>query len=211
MANVIIADDHPFTLIGTKAFVESLGYSVIDLCNNGISAYNSIISNRPGIALLDMSMPGMNGIEILEKLQQQRSVTKVVLLTMHKELSIFTHAQKLGAKGYILKEFATHELKNCLIAIQKGDCWFSPELSRMLVMDNPKASEDDKISMLTFTEKKIVELVAAQHTSKEIGSLLFISEKTVETHRRNIIQKLSLPQEKNALLLWAVNNFGTKE
>jgi DNA-binding NarL/FixJ family response regulator len=210
MANVIIADDHPFTLLGTKSFAESLGYNVIDLCNNGISAYNSIISNRPGIAILDMSMPGMNGIEILEKLQQQRSLTKVVLLTMHKEVSIFTHAQKLGVKGYVLKEFATHELENCLIAIQKGECWFSPELTRMLVMDNSVADEDDKISMLTFAEKKILELVAAQHTTKEIAGLLFISEKTVETHRRNIIQKLSLPQEKNALLLWAVNNFGAK-
>jgi DNA-binding NarL/FixJ family response regulator len=211
MANIIIADDHPFTLIGTKAFVESLGHNVIDLCNNGISAYNSIVSNRPGIAILDMSMPGMNGIELLEKLQQQRLFTKVVLLTMHKEVSIFTHAQKLGVRGYVLKEFATHELENCLIAIQKGDCWFSPELTRMLVMDNTATSKDDKISMLTFTEKKVLELIAKQHTSKEIGSLLFTSEKTVETHRRNIIQKLSLPQEKNALLLWAVNNFGTKK
>lgn len=210
MANVIIADDHPFTLIGTKTFVESLGYNVIDLCNNGISAYNSIVYNRPGIAILDMNMPGMNGIEILEKLQQQRSFTKIVLLTMHNEVSIFTHAQKLGARGYLLKEFATHELENCLTAIQKGECWFSPELTRMLVMDSTNTSNDDKISMLTFTEKKILELVAAQHTSKEIGALLFISEKTVETHRRKIIQKLSLPQEKNALLLWAVKNFGTK-
>lgn len=210
MANVIIADDHPFTLLGTKSFAESLGYNVIDLCNNGISAYNSIIGNRPGIAILDMSMPGMNGIEILEKLQQQRSLTKVVLLTMHKEVSIFTHAQKLGVKGYVLKEFATHELENCLIAIQKGECWFSPELTRMLVMDNSSTGEEDKISVLTFAEKKILELVAAQHTTKEIAGLLFISEKTVETHRRNIIQKLSLPQEKNALLLWAVNNFGAK-
>lgn len=211
MANVIIADDHPFTLIGTKTFVESLGYNVIDLCNNGISAYNSIMCNRPGIAILDMAMPGMNGIEVLEKLQQQRSFTKVVLLTMHNEVSIFTHAQTLGAKGYLLKEFATHELENCLIAIQKGECWFSPELTRMLVMDNPNTSPDDKISMLTFTEKKILGLIAEQHTSKEIAGLLFISEKTVETHRRNIIQKLSLPQEKNALLLWAVNNFGKKK
>jgi DNA-binding NarL/FixJ family response regulator len=209
MANVIIADDHPFTLIGTKTFVESLGYNVIDLCNNGISAYNSIITNRPGIAILDMNMPGMNGIDILEKLQQQRSFTKIVLLTMHNEVSIFTHAQKLGAKGYLLKEFATHELENCLMAIQKGECWFSPELTRMLVMDNSNTAEDDKTALLTFTEKKILGLIAAQHTSKEIGGLLFISEKTVETHRRNIIQKLSLPQEKNALLLWAVKNFNT--
>jgi len=210
MPSIIIADDHPFTLIGTKTFVESLGYQVIDLCNNGIAAYNSIIHNRPGIAILDMNMPGMNGIEILEKLQQQKSFTKVLLLTMHNEVSIFIHAQKLGVKGYILKEFATHELENCLSAIQHGECWFSPELTQKLIIDADDTHKDDKLSLLTFSEKKILELIAAQYTSKEIGSLLFISEKTVETHRRNIIQKLSLPQEKNALLLWAVQNFGKK-
>lgn len=208
MSSVIIADDHPFTLIGTKTFVESLGYTVIDLCNNGISAYNSIITNRPGIAVLDMNMPGMNGIEILEKLHSQRIFTKVVLLTMHNEVSIFNHAQKLGVRGYVLKEFATHELEHCLTALVKGDCWFSPELTKMLVMDNTATEEEDKTALLTFSEKKVLELVAKQHTTKEIAGLLFISEKTVETHRRNIIQKLNLPQEKNALLLWAVKNFG---
>lgn len=209
MVSVIIADDHPFTLIGTKTFTESLGYNVIDLCNNGISAYNNIISKKPDIAILDMNMPGMNGIEVLEKLQQQQISTKVVLLTMHNEVSIFTHAKTLGAKGYLLKEFATNELENCLIAIQNGKCWFSAELTRMLVMDKEDGTKNDnRVSQLTFSEKKVLELIARQHTTKEIAGLLFISEKTVETHRRNIIQKLSLPQEKNALLLWAVKNFG---
>lgn len=209
MVSVIIADDHPFTLIGTKTFTESLGYNVIDVCNNGISAYNNIISKRPDIAILDMNMPGMNGIEVLEKLQQQHIPTKVVLLTMHNEVSIFTHAKTLGVKGYLLKEFATNELENCLVAIKNGKCWFSSALTRMLVMDKQYNTEsDNKIAQLTFSEKKVLGLIARQHTTKEIAGLLFISEKTVETHRRNIIQKLSLPQEKNALLLWAVKNYG---
>lgn len=210
MPKVVIADDHPFTLIGTKAFVESLGYEVIDLCNNGIAAYNSIISNRPALAILDMSMPGMNGIELLEKLQQQRVLTKVVLLTMHNEVSIFNHAKKLGARGYLLKEFATAELKKCLEVVLTGECWFSSQLTKLLVMDNTGESRNDKLGVLTFSERKILKLVAEQHTTKEIAGLLFISEKTVESHRRNIMQKLELPQEKNALLLWAVKNLGAE-
>lgn len=211
MVSVIIADDHPFTLIGTKTFTESLGYNVIDLCNNGISAYNTIISKKPDIAILDVNMPGMNGIEVLEKLQQRKLVrTKVVLLTMHNEVSIFTHAKTLGARGYLLKEFAMDELGDCLLAIQNGKRWFGAALTRTLVVDKQNAADrNDKISHLTFSEKKVLELIAAQRTTREIAGLLFISEKTVETHRRNIIQKLSLPQEKNALLLWAVKNFGS--
>jgi DNA-binding NarL/FixJ family response regulator len=210
MPNVIIADDHPFSLLGTKSFVESLGYRVIDLCNNGIAALNSIRTARPDIAILDVNMPGMNGIEILEQLQRHRSPARIVLLTMHNEESIFNHARKLGVKGYLLKEFAAAELGKCLEVIQHGECWFSPGLTGMLVMDKGADGPEDRLSALTFSERKVLELIAGQHTTREIAGLLFISEKTVESHRRNIMQKLALPQEKNALLLWAVKNFGAR-
>ena len=210
MPNVIIADDHPFSLIGTKSFMESLGYRIIDLCNNGIAALNSILASRPDLAILDVNMPGMNGIEILERLQQHRSPTKIVLLTMHNEESIFNHARKLGVNGYLLKECAAADLEKCLQAIRHGECWFSPGLTGMLVMDKAAGKPDGRISVLTFSERKVLELIASQHTTKKIAALLFISEKTVETHRRNIMQKLALPQEKNALLLWAVKNFADR-
>ena len=80
---ILVADDHPLTLMGTKSFVESLGYEVDDVCSNGITAYNLIISHRPAIAILDINMPGMDGLEVLEKVFTQKLKTKVILLTMH--------------------------------------------------------------------------------------------------------------------------------
>lgn len=205
MANILISDDHPFTLMGTKSYVQALGHHICELCTNGINAYNMILKHQPDIALLDMSMPGMNGLEILEKLQGSALRTKVILLTMHKEMSVFNRAKELNVKDYVLKEFSTDVLDDCIKAVLAGQTWFSVELSGNLHIDADN-SEVPLFDRLTFSEKKILELIGQQHTSKEIAQLLFISEKTVENHRSNIMKKLDLPPEKNALLVWAVQN-----
>lgn len=207
MPTILLADDHPITIMGTKGFVEGLGYTVVDVCSSGIAAYNSILARQPDIALLDMNMPGMSAIDILEKIARQRSRTKVVVLTMHNEVSIFNRARALGAKGYVLKEFAVKELQICLSEVSKNNIWFSPELTRALVTD---ALNDplDGFQTLSFSEQKIVQLIAQQHTSKTIAQLLFVSEKTVENHRSNIIRKLGLSAEKNALFVWALKSSG---
>lgn len=198
---ILIADDHPFTLMGTKGFVESLGYKVEDICSNGITAYNLINTHRPNIAILDINMPGMDGLEVLEKVYRQKIKTKVILLTMHKEMTVFKKANQFEVAGYILKENAQEELQLCLEAVKKGNQYISKNLENDLLIDN--AAENDVLNKLTFTEKKILELIAQQKTSKQIAEMLFISEKTVEGHRSNIIQKLELPKEKNVLLIWA--------
>jgi DNA-binding NarL/FixJ family response regulator len=201
---ILIADDHPFTLMGTKMYVESLGYQVQDTCSNGIAALNQIKIHRPDIAILDINMPGATGLEILAKIAKDKAKTKVILLTMHKERSIFKKASELGVAGYILKELAQVELGTCLIEVQAGRQFVSPELKKELVQDDGEHSSDHQ--SFTLAENKILELIAQQKTSKQIADLLFISEKTVEGHRRNIIQKLNLPKEKNALLIWAMKN-----
>jgi DNA-binding NarL/FixJ family response regulator len=203
---ILIADDHPFTLMGTKAFVESLKFKVEDVCSNGITALNLIKSHQPDIAILDINMPGMDGLDVLEKLFSQKLKTKVILLTMHKEMTIFKKARQYNVSGYILKENAQDELANCLEAVIKGLQYISKNLENELQID-AKNSSDDNLGKLTFTEKKILELVAQQKTSKQIAEMLFISEKTVEGHRTNIIQKLELPKEKNTLLIWAMKHF----
>lgn len=205
MHTIIIADDHPFTLMGTQSFVERLGYNVIDLCSSGVAAYNSIMTRGPEAALLDINMPGMNGIELLEKLQKSRTNTRVVILTMHNEVSIFNRARELGVKGYVLKEFATRELEKCLEEVFKNNTWFSPQLSGLLVLDETKPGAGG-LEKLTLSERKIVELIAKQHTTRTIARMLFITEKTVENHRSSIMKKLQLPPEKNALLIWAMKN-----
>jgi DNA-binding NarL/FixJ family response regulator len=204
MQSIVIADDHPFTLMGTTSFVKGLGYEVIDMCSNGIAAYNSIMARKPALALLDLSMPGMTGIEIIEKLKKNRSNTKIVALTMHNEVSIFNRARELGVAGYILKEFATKELEQCLKIVVNNKTWFSPQLGDTLVLDEHR--DDTGMDKLTNSERKILELIAEQRTTKDIANMLFITEKTVENHRGSIIKKLNIPPEKNALLIWAIKN-----
>jgi DNA-binding NarL/FixJ family response regulator len=150
---ILIADDHPLTLLGTKYFVESLGYCVDSICSNGIAAYNEISSKKITIALLDVNMPGMDGIEILEKIYANKIRTKVVLLTMHREISIFNKANELGVYGYLLKNHSEEQLGLCLKAVTNNIQYISPQITKELVMDKKENGKND-LSSLTFSEKK---------------------------------------------------------
>jgi DNA-binding NarL/FixJ family response regulator len=205
---ILIADDHPFTLQGTKSFVESYGHKVIDICSNGIAALNLITLHAPEVAILDINMPGLDGLDVAKKVQENKLKTKVVLLTMHKEMTIYKKANEYGIYGYILKEHAHTELKKCLEEIQKGNRYVSDFLEDDLITD--VADYNNELAKLTVSERKIVELIAQQKTSRQIAELLFLSEKTVEGHRSNAIEKLGLVKEKNALLKWAIQNISSK-
>jgi DNA-binding NarL/FixJ family response regulator len=201
---ILIADDHPFTLQGTKSFVGSYGYKITDTCSNGVSALNLITLHQPDIAILDINMPGLDGLDVAKKVQESKIKTKIILLTMHKEMTIFKKASEYGIYGYILKEHAQTELEKCLIEVAKGNKYVSEFLEDDLVVDNK--NDPNQLARLTVSERKITELIAQQKTSKQIAELLFLSEKTVEGHRGNIIEKLGLPKEKNTLLIWAIQN-----
>ncbi|WP_118973113.1 response regulator [Taibaiella koreensis] len=204
MCKVLIADDHPVVLLGTQTYLNARGFEVVGMCANGLEAYNQILALRPHIAVLDMSMPGLNGLDILEKLSQSKETwkTKVILLTMHSELSLFNRARELDVRGYLLKDFAMDEMEKCLQEVRDGNTYFSKHLAQRLTFG--QAEQDPALEQLTFAERKILELVSQQKSTREIAALLFISEKTVETHRSHIIKKLNIPPGKNALLIWAM-------
>jgi DNA-binding NarL/FixJ family response regulator len=202
---ILIADDFPFMLQGTKSFVESLGYKVSDTCSNGTSALNLILLHLPDIAILDINMPGIDGLEVAKKVQESKINTKIILLTMHKEMTIYKKATEYGIYGYILKEYAQEELALCLQSVIKGDKYVSRFLENDLVFSFE--NQQGGLADLTFSERKILEQIALQKTSKQIATSLFLSEKTIEGHRSKIIEKLGLAKEKNALLKWALQNF----
>ena len=201
---VLLADDHPFTLQGTKSYIESIGYKVINTCSNGVSALNLIKLHSPDIAILDINMPGLDGLDVSKKVFKNKLKTKIILLTMHKEMTIYKNAKQYNIYGYILKEHASTELEKCLLAIKNGNRYVSEHLQDDLIVDNQKKLTE--LTQLTLAERKIVSFIAEQKTSKQIAELLFLSEKTVEGHRTNIIEKLGLPKEKNTLLKWAIQN-----
>ncbi|WP_034057765.1 DNA-binding response regulator [Lacinutrix jangbogonensis] len=204
---IIIADDHPITAKGMETILKGLGFNVIGLYTNGLHAFNNICLHKPDYALLDMQMPGMCGLDIVKNIRAKNLKTKIIIYTMFTDISVFKQAMELNVNGYLLKEFAIDDLKECLNEIEKGNNWYNPKLEEKL--NNRKAEFSPELyCKLTTKERSIVNCIANNMSSKEIALEQFITEKTVESHRRNIKNKLELTKKNNALLVWAIENKG---
>jgi DNA-binding NarL/FixJ family response regulator len=145
----------------------------------------------------------MSGLEIAKSCKTNGLDTKIVLITLHKERELYQKAQDLNIFGYILKEFALEEIENCIDTVSQGNHYFSPKIVEVLADESPR---DRSLRQLTPSEKKILKLISKDKTNREIASLLFISYRTVEKHRSNIITKLKLKPKTNSLLIWAKEN-----
>ncbi|MCF6294583.1 MAG: response regulator transcription factor [Flavobacteriaceae bacterium] len=200
--SIIIADDHPLILKGLHDFLTEKKYNVIAIAANGKDAYELIVKHSPDIAILDIRMPFMSGIEVTKKCMSNNINTKIVLITFEKSIQLYQEAKALTVSGYILKEFALIEIENCLISIQNNTPYFSPEIEEYI----SKQKDVLGFSFLTPTEKKILKLIAQNKTAKEIGGVLFTSNRTVEKHKSNIIKKLNIQPHQNSLLIWAKEN-----
>jgi two-component system nitrate/nitrite response regulator NarL len=205
MKTIIIADDHPMTLNGIHLYVENLGYQVVKTCKNGREAYESVIALKPEYVILDLNMPELNGLEVLEKIRENDADIKIILYTMYQEKSLFNKAVNLGVNGYLLKDFAIEELSVCLEKLNNNENWFSPKLTDTLVIKKYD-TEASKILLLSTSERKVLKLISEDYNSKSIADMLFVSEKTIEKHRSNIIKKLGLPNERNVLQRFALQN-----
>lgn len=201
--SIIIADDHPLLLKGLSDFLVEKGYNLLGSGKDGREAYNLIIQKKPDIAILDIQMPFMSGLEIAQKCKTINSETKIVLITLHKEKDLYQKAQELNIFGYILKEFALEEIENCIKNITQNIPFFSKKVKELIGV---VLMEDSELNTLTPSEKKILKLIAQDKTNKEIASQLFISYRTVEKHRSNIITKLDIEPKTNSLLIWAKEN-----
>lgn len=200
---IITADDHPLLLKGLNDFLLEKKYNIIDSGINGKEAYNLIVKLKPDIAILDIQMPYMTGLEVAKECKKNKIPTKIILITFHKEKVLFQKASELNIFGYILKEFAIEEIETCIKSVTEGVPYFSPRIKDLLGINPYK---DTYLENLTPSEKKILKLIAKDKTNKDIASLLFISHRTVEKHRSNIIQKLKLEHKTNSLLIWAKDN-----
>ncbi|GAB2624691.1 response regulator [Belliella aquatica] len=201
---LIIADDHPLLLKGLKDFLEENKYEILGVASNGELALQMIEKFNPSVAILDLEMPKMTGIEVAKECLKRGIKTRIILLTLHKEKYIIQQAKNLNIAGYLLKDFATEDLINCIEKVNEGGEYFSNLIFPKEKNINPTTAEDK----LTPSEIKILRHIADGVTSKEIADKLFIAERTVEKHRSNIISKLRLDKKYNSLLIWAKNNKG---
>ena len=197
---ILIADDHPLLLRGLHDFLKSVGYHNILEVNDGLEAYNTILKEEPSLAILDIRMPKLSGIEVARKCRTNHVKTQIILITLHQEKELFDQAQKLGVAGYIFKQFTLVEIHDCIKEVLAGRRYFSPRLKQYFHFSK---SNNPVLDQLTPSEKKILRLIAKNHTTPQIAKMLFIASKTVEKHRSNISKKLGLSGKTNSLLLWA--------
>lgn len=194
---VITADDHPIVRQGLKLMIEADKLmTVVAQAGDGETALELIEEHRPDVAVLDIDMPKMDGFAIVRELQSKSIDTEIVFLTMHGEEEIFQAAMDLGVKGYVLKDSATTDIVDSIKSVAAGKAFISPSLSALLLNRRRRSDELEKeqpgLHLLSPTEFKILKLIAEDKTSREIGDQLFISYRTVETHRTNICRKLGL-------------------
>lgn len=199
---IIIADDHPLVLKGLQDFLHEKEYNVFASAKNGKEALALIQAHTPDIAILDIKMPFFTGLQIAEKCKKANLKTKIVLITFEKDEKIYDEAKSLGVYGYVLKEFALDEIENCIASVIKDKAYFSPELLAYIEVNEAP----EELKLLTKTETKIVGLIAQNKTGVEIADLLYVSTRTVEKHKSNIIKKLKLQSKQNSLLIWAKEN-----
>ena len=200
---IFIADDHPILLKGLEEILVEKKFKVIGKATDGQSALNFIIKNSPEIAILDVEMPLKTGIEIAKECKKNNISTKIVLITLHKEIDLYLMAKEIGVFGYILKEFAIDEIESCLESVSNNIPYFSKELKKHIGFTE---ENNDILKKLSLSEKRILKLISQHKTNKEIGRLLFISPRTVEKHRSKVILKLDLSRETGSLLTWVLKN-----
>ena len=199
---IVIADDHPILLKGLSDFLEELGIQVLGTASNGKKLLELVKKLQPDIVLMDLEMPEMTGMEVAEEMNRLGLMSKKILLTLHKELFILQKAKELNFSGYILKEFALTELSEAVEIIKKGGEYFSEK-----ILEGEKTLNGAVLSeSLTPSEIKILRLIADGLSTREIADKIFISERTVDKHRSNMISKLGLEKKHNSLLLWAQRN-----
>ena len=199
MIRVLIAEDHLMVRAGIRALLEKSGdIHVLGEASNGQEAVEMTEKLKPDVLVMDIMMPRMNGIQAAENIRKLRNPppTQILLLSMYADKGLIYQALQTGVKGYVLKSSVSDELLNAVRAVAGGNTFLSEQVSEIAVeaKANPRiiVTEQDPFLNLSPREKEIRQLIAEEHTSREIADLLVISEKTVEKHRASMMEKLNV-------------------
>jgi two-component system, NarL family, response regulator NreC len=205
---ILLADDHNVMRRGLRLLLESQpGFSVVAEASDGRQAVEQAELTRPDVVVLDIAMPNLSGIEAAQRIQSDCPNAAVVILSMHSDEGYVLRALKSGAKGYLLKDSAEGDLIDAIKTVSQGKTFFSPEISRMLVEDYVREIRtrgfEDSYELLTSREREVLQLIAEGRSNKDVANALNLSLYTVETHRRNLQDKLNL-HSLAELILYAV-------
>jgi DNA-binding NarL/FixJ family response regulator len=206
-ARILLADDHALVRAGVRRILDDdPRLTVAAEAADGAEALRMALAGDVDLAILDVSMPKLTGLHVARHLSEQRPRTRVLILSMHDNEEFLFEALRSGASGYVLKSAAEHDLVNACHAALRGEPFLYPNALRALIRDHLERTRRGETGLegpLTPRETEVVKLIAEGHTSREIGELLNISDKTVERHRASVLEKLGL-RDRVALTLYAV-------
>lgn len=194
---LLIGDDHALMRQGLRKILEEQpGWHVVAEAGTGRDAVREALERHPDVAVLDIGMPMLNGIEATRQIVRRLANTRVLILSMHADQAYITQAVQAGARGYLLKDSAAHELVQAVTAVAAGKSFFSPAVAQVMLDDYARRLAEkgitDRYELLSEREREVFQLVAEGRSSKEIADLLSVSPATVETHRTHVLQKLGL-------------------
>jgi DNA-binding NarL/FixJ family response regulator len=207
---VYVVEDHPLFRQALRQTVESQpAFTVVGEAADGVSAFREICALHPEIVIVDIELPQLDGLGLARKLRSLEPPVQVLVLTMHKGEAMVNAALDAGAIGYVLKENAVAEVLNALKTIAAGQVYLCPAVSGFVLRRRERGDvlreQKPGLTQLTPMERRVLKMVAENHTSREIATQLFISTRTVETHRANICSKLAL-RGKHPLLQFALEH-----
>jgi len=205
---IMLADDHTVIRRGLRALLErQSGFAVVAEAADGREAVETAAAVQPDVAVIDIGMPNINGIEAARRITEKRPETAVVILSMHADESYVLRALKSGARGYLLKDSPEEDLIDAIRAVHAGKAFFSPEISKMLAEDYMRQMRqrgvEDSYELLTPREREVLQMLGEGKSNKEVATELNLSLHTVETHRGNVLEKLNLHSTAE-MILYAV-------
>ena len=206
--NILLADDHRMVREGLKQLLDfEKELKVIGEAGDGYECLNLTNKLKPDIVLLDLNMPNLDGLQVLEIMKQQKMDCTIIILTIHKEIDYLVKALDVGCEGYVLKDSDFDTLKNAIISVYNGDTYIEPTLTPML---NASLAERDvlrdKLNELTKREIEVLKMIAGGALNKEIAATLNISERTVKNHVSNIFKKINVSDRTQAAVFAIKNN-----
>ncbi len=211
LLQILIADDHGVVRKGLRTLLESTrGWKVCAEATNGRRAVEEVRACKPDVAILDISMPELNGVEATRQIRQLYPQTEVLILSMHESDVLLHESLKAGAKGYLLKEDADDYLLSAVDALRQHKQYFSPKIAKAMAGETfpplPQASQRNvPLNRLTGREREVIQLLAEGKSNKEVATTLGISVKTVEAHRTRIMLKLGV-HSITGLVRYAIRN-----
>jgi DNA-binding NarL/FixJ family response regulator len=193
---VILADDHPIVRAGIRSELETVPRVKVEAeASDGREAIALVKTHKPDVVFMDISMPGLNGLEATTRITREHSQVKVVILSRHENEEYFWHALKAGACGYLLKKAAVAELRSAVERVTGGEIYLSREISNRLLKKFPLqqiAHQKTPLEQLTERQREILQLIAEGQTTKAIALILKVSPKTVEYHRAQLMDRLKI-------------------